>query len=35
MGKRIDRNTNSSIVDEDVSRKVMAQELDIDEDLLK
>jgi hypothetical protein len=36
MGKKIDRSkNNTSVPDEDVSRRVMAQELDIDEDLLK
>ena len=36
MGKRIDKNNlNSSVVDEEVSRRVIAQELDIDEDMLK
>jgi uncharacterized protein (DUF697 family) len=36
MGKKIDRSkTNTSVPNEEVSRKVMAQELDIDEDLLK
>ena len=36
MGKRIDRSSaNTSVTDEEVSRKVMAQELDIDEDMLK
>jgi hypothetical protein len=36
IGKRIDRSkTNADPADEEVSRKVMAQELDIDEELLK
>jgi hypothetical protein len=36
IGKRIDRSkTNAGPADEEVSRKVMARELDIDEDLLK
>jgi uncharacterized protein (DUF697 family) len=36
IGKRIERGkTNADPADEEVSRKVMAQELDIDEDLLK
>ena len=35
MGKRIDRTKKSDDVDENVSRKVIAQELDIDEDWLK
>lgn len=36
IGKRIDRNkANTSINNEEVSRKVIARELDIDEDLLK
>lgn len=35
MGKRIDKTKKSENVDENVSRKVIAQELDIDEDWLK
>ena len=36
MGKRIDRGkANTSVNDEEISRKVIARELDIDEDLLK
>lgn len=36
MGKRIDRSkSNTSVPDEEVSRRVIAQELDIDEKLLK
>jgi hypothetical protein len=36
MGKKIDHSkNNTSVPDEEVSRRVMAQELDIDEDLLK
>lgn len=36
MGKKIDRSAlNTSIVNEETSRKVMAQELEIDEELLK
>lgn len=36
MGKRIDRSkANTSVNDEEISRRVIARELDIDEDLLK
>lgn len=36
MGKRIDRSKmNTSVEDEEISRKVIARELEIDEDLLK
>lgn len=35
MGKRIDKTKKTDEVDENVSRKVIAQELDIDEDWLK
>lgn len=36
MGKKIDRNTSSDLIqDEEISRRVIAEELDIDEELLK
>lgn len=35
MGKRIDKTKKTEDVDENVSRRVIAQELDIDEDWLK
>lgn len=35
MGKRINRNSNAEMTGEDVRRKVIAKELEIDEDLLK
>ena len=35
IGKRMDRKKSSAEVDEEISKKVFAREMDIDEDLLK